>query len=61
MEITHFHYQVNNNLNYILILFVFIVGADLGILLNLIHKTLKERSRLAIAQKDYKPTRKFRN
>jgi hypothetical protein len=35
------------------------VGADLGILLNLIHTNLKDRSRLAIAQKDYKPTRKF--
>jgi hypothetical protein len=35
------------------------VGADLGILLNLIHKELKERSKLAIAQKDYKPISKF--
>ncbi len=38
---------------------IFIVGADLGILLNLIHKNLKDRSRLAIAQKDYKLSSKF--
>ncbi len=35
------------------------MGADLGILLNLIHTNLKDRSKLAIAQKDYKPNRKF--
>jgi hypothetical protein len=35
------------------------VGADLGILLNLIHKNLKDRSKLAIAQKDYKPQSKY--
>ncbi|CAF1217575.1 unnamed protein product [Rotaria magnacalcarata] len=34
------------------------MGADLGILLNLIHKNLKEKSTLAIAQKDYKPTKR---
>ena len=34
------------------------VGADLGILLNLIHRSLKEKSKLAIAQKDYKPLSK---
>ena len=34
------------------------VGADLGILLNIIHQNLKERSKLAIAQKDYKPNSK---
>lgn len=32
-----------------------LVGADLGVLLTLIHDTLKKESRLAIAQKDYKP------
>ena len=61
MEIIHFHYQVNNNyFNKNLVrIFSFLVGADLGILLNLIHRNLKERSRLAIAQKDYKPNRKL--
>ncbi|CAF1669087.1 unnamed protein product, partial [Adineta ricciae] len=34
------------------------MGADLGILVNLIHTNLKDRSKLAIAQKDYKPTRR---
>ncbi|CAF3613901.1 unnamed protein product [Rotaria sp. Silwood1] len=34
------------------------MGADLGILLNLIHRNLKDRSTLAIARKDYKPTKR---
>ncbi|CAF3603065.1 unnamed protein product [Adineta steineri] len=34
------------------------MGADLGILVLLIHKNLKDRSKLAIAQKDYKPTKR---
>ncbi|CAF3943400.1 unnamed protein product [Rotaria sp. Silwood2] len=34
------------------------MGADLGILLNLIHTNLKDRSTLAIARKDYKPTKR---
>ncbi len=37
----------------------FLVGADLGVLLNLIHSNLKDQSKLAIAEKDYKPTSKF--
>lgn len=35
------------------------MGADFGILLGVIHKNLKEKSTLAIAQKDYKPTSKI--
>ena len=35
------------------------MGADLGILLNLIHRSLKEKSRLAIAQKDYRPRSEY--
>ncbi|CAF1183362.1 unnamed protein product [Rotaria sordida] len=34
------------------------MGADLGILLSLIHQNLKDRSTLAIARKDYKPTKR---
>jgi hypothetical protein len=61
MEIIHLHYQVNKKLNNYIFFYVilYIVGADLGTLLNLIHKNLKDRSKLAIAQKDYKLNSKF--
>lgn len=39
-------------------IFTISMGADLGVLLNLIHETLKKESKLAIAQKDYKPSKR---
>ena len=39
--------------------YVCIVSADLGILLNFIHKNLKDHSKLAIAQKDYTPATEY--
>ena len=63
MVIILLHYQVNSfryiSIRIYYLTYVCIVGVDLGILMNLIHKNLKDRSKLAIAEKDYKPASKF--